>query len=253
MPEGDTIAYAARRIRPILLGEVPDIERRHPATRDWPRRLEGRALEQVRPYGKHLFLHFEGDLVIHSHLKMTGAWHTGRQGERWRRAPRRAWLILRANGGEVVQFDGPVLELMTALRARGDGRIAGLGPDILADEFDLPGVLRRIREDDPTRPVGDAILDQRNVAGIGNLWKAEGCFDAGVDPWRPLARITDAELTAILKATRPRMLDSANGGNQMREKRVYRRTDCPRCGGEIAVRGQGDDNRLTFWCPNCQH
>src|SRR6478609_1196213 len=117
MPEGDTIHHAARRIRAVLLDRVPEQirtpQRRHSADR-WPDRLAGRAVTSVDAHGKHLFLRFEGDLVIHSHLRMTGSWGTYRDGERWRRSPRRAWFVARARDGEVVQFDGPVLELLTS-------------------------------------------------------------------------------------------------------------------------------------------
>ena len=105
----------------------------------WPERLAGRAVEAVDAHGKHLFVRFEGDLVIHSHLRMTGSWGTYAQGRRWRRSPRRAWLVLRARGHEVVQFDGPVLELQTASRARLDQRVAALGPDILAPRLGRGG------------------------------------------------------------------------------------------------------------------
>lgn len=252
MPEGDTIAWAARRIRPIILGEKPVIEARHGSLRGWAERLEGRTIEQVEPYGKHLFIRFEGDLTIHSHLMMTGSWHTDLQGARWKRAPRRAWLIFRAKGYEVVQFDGPLLELVTGLRSRIDRRVARLGPDILADEFDYDRFFKRLREDDPTRGIGDALLDQQTVAGIGNLWKAEGCFDGGLDPWKPIGRTTDDEVRAVIEAVRPRMADSARGGMQMREKHVYKLGKCISCGGKIASRGQGDENRTTYWCPHCQ-
>src|SRR4051794_34023374 len=182
MPEGDTIHHAANRIRPVLAGTVPDeIETPHPRFgRDrWPERLAGRAVEAVDAHGKNLFLRFEGGLVIHSHLRMTGWWDTYRQGQRWRRSPRRAWLVLRARGQEAVQFDGPVLELMTASRVRFDQRIAALGPDILGDDWgegEERRFLRRLREDDPTRPIGDALLDQRIVAGLGTIWRSEACF-----------------------------------------------------------------------------
>src|SRR5215211_6304192 len=127
MPEGDTIHYAANRIRPVLAGHVPDdLATPHPRFRAdrWPERLAGRAVTSVDAHGKHLFLRFEDDLVIHSHLRMTGSWGAYLRGERWRRAPRRAWLVLRQGDGEVVQFDGPVLEMLTGARARGDRRIA---------------------------------------------------------------------------------------------------------------------------------
>jgi endonuclease-8 len=259
MPEGDTIHYAAGRIRPVLEGHVPD-ELATPHARfardRWPERLAGRAVRSVDAHGKHLFLRFEGDLTIHSHLRMTGSWRVFAPGQRWTRSPRAAWLVLRRGGSEVVQFNGPVLELMTESRTRFDRRIAGLGPDILAPEFDYERFLRRLREDDPTRPIGDAVLEQRTVAGIGNMWKVEACFEAGIDPWRPLGKVSDDEAVAIVDAARPRMQQSARDGNQDRHKRVHGRAGlpCPRCGADSLIRakGQWDDNRLTFWCPRCQ-
>ena len=124
-------------------------------------------------------------------------------------------------GPVVAQINGPVLELMTASRARFDRRLAELGPDILAPELDEAAFLRRLREDDPTRPIGDALLDQRVIAGIGNLWKAEGCFEAGIDPWRRTGDVSDDEALAIVRATRPRMQESARDGMQERFKVVY--------------------------------
>src|SRR3712207_1933560 len=129
MPEGDTIHYAANRIRPILEGHVPDeLATPHPRFRvdRWPEKLAGRAVEGVDAHGKHLFLRFEGGLVVHSHLRMSGSWGTYLRGERWRRSPRRAWFVARHGNGEVVQFDGPVLDLMTASRSCIDRRIAAL-------------------------------------------------------------------------------------------------------------------------------
>src|ERR1700760_555117 len=257
MPEGDTIAYAAKRIRPVLEGQVPDEirtpQRRHAMDR-WPERLAGRAIPEIRTHGKHLFLRFEGDLTLHSHLRMTGSWGVYPPGRRWRRAPRRAWLVLRRGDTEVVEFDGPVLELMTESRTRFDRRLAALGPDILAPEFDHARFLVRLRGDDPTRGIGDALLDQRNVAGIGNIWKAEGCWEAAIDPWRPAGEVTDAEARSIIELVRPRMLESATTGRMRDQARVFRRPrqPCPRCGTRILARGQGDDNRTTFWCPGCQ-
>src|SRR4051794_22683594 len=257
MPEGDTIHYAANRIRPLLEGVVPDeLRTPHPRFRAdrWPERLAGRAVTSVDAHGKHLFLRFEGDLVIHSHLRMTGSWGTYRDGQRWRRSPRRAWLVARVRDAEVVQFDGPVLELLTSARARARSDIAALGPDILAPELDEAEFLRRLRRDDPTRPIGDALLDQRTIAGIGNLWKAEGCHAARIDPWRPTGRVSDDEALAIVRETRPRMQQSALDGMQDRFRVVYNHAGrpCPRCGETILQRGMGDDNRTTFWCPGCQ-
>ena len=256
MPEGDTIHHAANRIRPILAGRVPELRTPHPRLKAerWPDRLAGREVTGVDAHGKHLFVHFEGELLIHSHLRMTGAWHTYDAGARWRRAPRRAWLVLAGEGREVVQFDGPVLELMTHSRRRFDQRIAGLGPDICAESFDEDRFLRRLREEDPTRPIGDVLMQQQVVAGIGNFWKAEGCFAAAVDPWRPAGRVGDEEALEIVRLLRPRMRRSALDGNPGRDRAVYRRdgTPCPRCSTTIAQRGQWEDNRATYWCPGCQ-
>src|SRR5881227_2233551 len=200
MPEGDAIHYAARRVGEALVGRpISEIETPQPrhAFDDWPERLAGRAVRAVDARGKHLFVRFDGDLTLHSHLRMGGSWRVYRRGERWRRGPSRAWLVIRSEDHEVVQFDGPVLELMTDGRTRFDQRLARLGPDILATEFDSASFLKRLRSDDQTRGLGDALLDQRNIAGIGNIWKAESCFAAGVDPWRPLGQVSNAEALAV--------------------------------------------------------
>jgi endonuclease-8 len=162
--------------------------------------------------------------------------------------------VLRTPSHEVVEFDGPVLELLTESRTRFDRRLAALGPDVLADEFDAERFLRRLRQGDPTRPIGDALLDQRTIAGIGNLWKAESCWDAEISPWRATADISDQEALAVVCAARPRMLAAAAQGHHDRDHRVYGRAGrpCPRCGARIRARGQGDDNRRSFWCPSCQ-
>jgi endonuclease VIII len=257
LPEGDTIAYAANRIRPVLAGRVPEEivtpQPRHERDR-WPQRLAGQAVRSVDTHGKHLFLRFEGGLVLHSHLGMTGAWGVYGPGRRWRRSARRAWIVFRVAGHEVVEFDGPLLELVTEGRTRFDQRLSALGPDVLAAEFDRRRFLAQLRSDDQTRAIGDALLDQRNVAGIGNIWKAEGCWEAEVDPWRPVSTVSDAEAMAVIEALRPRMRRSAEVGPRAIEPRVYRLAGrpCPRCGGPIRARGQGDANRTTYWCPGCQ-
>jgi endonuclease-8 len=254
VPEGDAIHRAARRVGAALVGrEIVSIETPQPrhALDRWPERLAGRTVRAVDARGKHLFLRFEGDLTLHSHLRMRGRWAVYPRGEPWRRSPRRAWLVIRTPGHEVVQFDGPVLELMTEGRTR--LAAARLGPDILAPEADLDAARRRLREDDPTRGVGDALLDQSNVAGIGNVWKSEACFAAALDPWRPLRAVSDGELAAVLDAARGLMrVAVATGGHP--DVAVYGRAglSCPRCGDPIRAAGQGDDNRTTFWCPACQ-
>jgi endonuclease-8 len=259
MPEGDTIHWAARRIGSALVGRpIESIEtpqRRHALDR-WPERLAGRTVRSVDAHGKHLFVRFDGDLTLHSHLRMSGWWGVFGHGERWRRSPRRAWLVIRTPDHAVVQFDGPELELMTEGRTRFDQRLAGLGPDVLGAELDERAVLRRLRDDDPTRRLGDALLDQRNVAGIGNIWKSESCFAAGLDPWRRLAELSDGELVAVVRAARTLMQGSvARGGWVPREQQaVFERggLPCRRCGTLVESRPQGDDARTTYWCPGCQ-
>jgi endonuclease VIII len=256
MPEGDTILAAARRVGAALVGQpIVEIETPQPrhALDRWPERLDGRAVRAVDARGKHLFIRFDGDLTLHSHLRMTGQWRVYRRGERWRRSPRRAWLVIRTEQHEVVEFDGPVLELMTDSRTRFDRRLATLGPDVLAEKLDERRFLTLLRAADGSRAIGEALLDQRVLAGVGNMWKAEGCFLAGVDPWRRVRDVTDAEALAIVRELRPLMQASAEGRRSGR-RWVYDRAGlpCRRCDTPIAARGQGDDNRTTYWCPSCQ-
>ena len=257
MPEGDTIRFAASRMRPALVGRIPDEiatpQPRHALDR-WPRRLAGRAIRSIDPHGKHLFLRFEGGLTLHSHLRMTGAWAVHGRGRRWRRSPHRAWLVMRTPAHEIVEFDGPVLELLTDSRTRFDQRLSAMGPDVLAESgFDSRRFLRRLREGDPVRGIGDAVIDQRVVAGIGNVWKAEACWSAGIDPWRPVHTVSDGEALAIIEQARSGMQESAHTGRP-RRRSVYGRRGrpCPRCGQDVRGRGQGDDNRTTYWCAGCQ-
>jgi endonuclease-8 len=257
MPEGDTIHHAAARIRAVLEARVPDeILTPHPRHRfdRLPQRLAGCAVRAVDAHGKHLFLRFDGGLTVHSHLRMTGAWGVYREGERWRRAHRRAWLVLRCGGWEVVEFDGPVLELMSDTRARSDPRLTALGQDVIGERFDENAFLARLRGGDQTRPIGDALLNQNTVAGIGNVWKAECCFAAGIDPWRALADVRDEEALALVSFARERMPISAREGFAARPRAVYNRAGrpCQRCGTLILQRAQGENNRVTYWCPGCQ-
>jgi endonuclease-8 len=217
MPEGDTILWAATRMRPLLEGRVPDaIETPHARTAagHWPERLAGRELRRIETCGKHLFLVFAGGLQLHSHLRMTGAWDVHPLGGRWLSSPRRAWLLLRSGDNEVIEYDGPVLELLTDMRRRSDQRLATLGPDLLADEFDGETFLRRWRAQDQRRAVGLAL-----VLGV-----------------------------------RPLMLKSGHEGPLAVRPRVYGHAGrpCPRCGTLIRARGQGDQNRTLYWCPGCQ-
>jgi endonuclease VIII len=185
---------------------------------------------------------------------MTGSWDVHARGARWRKSPRRAWLVMRSPAGEVVQFDGPLLELMTEARSRSDPRLAALGPDVLGPSLDEREVIRRLRTDDPTRPFGDALLDQRTIAGLGNIWKCESCFAAGADPWRPAGETGEETVLAAVRFAREQMAQSARDGFAARPRAVYGRVGepCPRCGGTIRSGGQGEQNRTTYWCPGCQ-
>ncbi|HEX4669774.1 MAG TPA: DNA-formamidopyrimidine glycosylase family protein [Solirubrobacterales bacterium] len=250
MAEGDTILRAARRIDAALTGEAIVVSTPNPRGRAAGiERLDGRRLEGVEAHGKNLLLRF-GDLVLHSHLGMNGSWHVYPRGGSWRKPRRSAWAVLAGESQEAVQFGGPTLRLIPAGRLARDPQLARLGPDVLAPELDLDAILGGLRAD-PGRSLGDALLDQTVVAGIGNIFKSEACFAARVDPWRPIADLEDDLLRAVLTAARSQMRQAVASGRHSYS--VYRgRRPCPACGGRIASRGQGDANRTTYWCPNCQ-
>jgi endonuclease VIII len=213
-------------------------------------RLDGRRLDRVEAHGKHLVLRF-GDLALHSHLGMSGSWHVYPSGQRWRKPRSAAWVVLAGDDAEAVQFGGPTLRVLPVERLRRDPVLAQLGPDILAAELDLDAVAQNLRAS-PQRELGDALLDQRLVAGIGNIFKSEACFAAGADPWLPVGQLSDGELQAVLEAGRRLMQESVAHGRAT--FKVYRRggQPCPVCGAPIAARGQGDANRRAYWCPRCQ-
>lgn len=254
MAEGDTIHRAARHIGAALAGSP--VSARTPGPRRPDGRavaeLEGRTLEAAEARGKHLLLRFEGGLVLHSHLGMRGAWHVYRTGAPWRKPARSAWIALAGAGAEAVNFNGSSLRLVRERELARDPRLARLGPDILASGFSDEVGVAALRRDDPGRELGDALLDQALIAGIGNIFKSEGCFAARVDPWRPLADLDDEELLRVVAATRKLMAGALESGRQ--PKRVHRRPrmPCPRCRTPIRSRAQGDDARTTYWCPRCQ-
>ncbi|MGE5408071.1 MAG: Fpg/Nei family DNA glycosylase [Syntrophothermus sp.] len=252
MAEGDTILRLARRLDAALGGEALAASAPSPRGKAaGVERLDGRRLEAARARGKHLLLEFEGDLVLHSHLGMSGGWHLYPRGATWRRSPAAAWAVLRGERQEAVQFGGPTLRVMPAPRARRDPELARLGPDLLAEDFASAAAVAGLRRNQ-ARPLGEALLDQTAVAGIGNIFKSEACFAARVDPWRPVGGLSDAELAAVLSAAREQMLAAVAAGGR-KDLAIYRRRGpCPTCGGRISSRGQGDANRTTYWCPSCQ-
>lgn len=242
MPEGDAIHRAARRLQ-VLVGQELEVEAPHPraALKQLAPRLDGRRLERVEAIGKNLLFHFEGGLVLRSHLRMSGRWRVlGRD------APvfGTPWLVLKGEEHAGVLWGGPVLELDRGVARR-------LGPDILGEPPDYDGMLVRLRAA-RERQVGDALLDQRLVSGIGNVWKVESLWAERVSPWRRVEDVPDDELRAVLATAHRLMRDSLDGVPGTRH--VYRRKGhvCPRCGTPVKSWPQGDDARMAYWCPQCQ-
>jgi endonuclease-8 len=242
MPEGDALHRAAQRLQ-VLVGETVEVQTPNPRAsgKGIAERLDGLRLERVEAIGKNILLTFEGGHVLRSHLRMTGRWRVTPTG-----APRTGlpWLVIRGRRHEAALWNGPVLEL--------DGRgLSYLGPDILAVPPDLDRMVANLRRDS-ARPIGDALLDQRNVAGIGNMWKAECLWAARVSPWTRVAALGDDQLRAVLEEAHRSMRAGLGGARPLR--RVYRRAGraCSRCGEPIRSHGQGDDNRTAYWCPACQ-
>jgi len=245
MPEGDSIHRVAERLQP-LVGEKLEVETPHPRARvtGVAGRLDGRRLLGVEAVGKNLLLRFEDGLVLRSHLRMRGRWQVlERNGPSVRRGM--PWLVLRGEKAEAILWHGPVLEL-------DDTHVRRLGPDILADPPDVEEMLKRMRAADRSLSVGEAVLDQRLVAGIGNMWRAEALWRAQVSPWARLGELSDDELRAVLAEAAQLMRRSLDSG--LRQRAVYRQAGrpCPRCGTPIASRGQGDANRIAYWCAGCQ-
>lgn len=224
----------------MLEGEIVAAESPHPraAALGIAERIDGRRLEHVEARGKNLLLSFEGGIVVRSHLRMRGRWQVQRAGRPVFGTP---WLVLRAGDWQAVQRNGPVLEL-------GTKRLVHLGPDIMADPPALDAMLERFRRADQSRELGEALLDQSLVAGIGNKWKAEALFEVSTSPWLRLNELSDAELTEALGAA-SRLMRAGRRGNF-----VYRRAarPCRRCGTAIVSHPQGEHARMAYWCPSCQ-
>ena len=254
MAEGDSILRLARRFDRALVGK--ELSTRTPGRRRpeglAASELDGRMLERAESRGKHLLLHFEDGLALHSHLGMRATWHLHPEGQRWRFPRANAWMALSDGSTEAVNFGGSTLRIATEAALRRDPRLARLGPDLLAGDFDPAATVRSLRRLAPETELGEALLDQSGVAGIGNIFKSEGCFGADLDPWKHLGAFDDEDLVTVLELTRALMLAAAEGRG--RPSAVYRRagTPCPRCGTGIRSRAQGDDARTTYWCPSCQ-
>jgi endonuclease-8 len=272
MPEGDTIFRAARTMQRALAGHaVVRFESVFPALNriDADHPLAGRTIESVSSRGKHLLMAFSGDLVLHTHMRMNGSWHLYRPGERWQR-PRRDLRLLVATGTfEAVGFNVPVAELLSGRDLARHEELGALGPDLLDAAFDRAEAIRRMRAH-PHDAAADALLNQRVVAGIGNVLKSEVLFVAGIDPFTPIERLGDERLEGLIDVARRLLATSVLGRAETLSVATGRRTTrsldphaklwvygrggrpCRKCGAAIQVRATGTDARLTYWCARCQ-
>jgi len=240
MPEGDTIFRAARTLDRALAGKVVTrFETVLPRLERVP--LQGRTIERVVAHGKHLIIEFDGGVHLRTHMRMNGSWHIYRTGERWRKPRSDMRLVIETADYVAVGFNVPVAEF---------GDAPPLGPDLLAEDFDADEALRRVRAQ-AGEEIGNVLLDQRVMAGIGNIWKSESLFRSGVDPFVRVGDLDDVTLARIIANARKLLRASANG---RADPMVYSRggQPCRKCGTRIQSRPQGPDVRLTWWCPNCQ-
>ncbi|MER7200429.1 DNA glycosylase [Streptomyces sp. CB01635] len=262
MPEGDTVLQTARRLHTALAGQVlirSDLRVPRFATAD----LTGRTVLDVTPRGKHLLTRIEGGLTLHSHLRMDGSWKVYAPGERWTGGPGHQIRAILGNATRTaVGYRLPILELM---RTADEIKVVGhLGPDLLGPDWDAETALRNLLSD-PARPLGEALLDQRNLAGIGNVYKSELCFLLQVTPWLPVGDLPDETAARLpelakklLEANRDRPARVTTGSGRPGQRLyVYGRAPrpCLRCRTPIRVADQGDGSRdrPTYWCPSCQH
>ena len=272
MPEGDTIFRAARALDRALAGRtVTRFESVFPQlTRvDVDAPLRGRTIERVTSRGKHLLIWFSGDLVLRTHMRMNGSWHIYRPGERWRRPGHDMRIAIGTDAFEAIAFTVPIAEFNTASALERD--LGEVGPDPLSADFDPVEALRRLRERDDLE-IADALLDQRAIAGVGNVYKSEVLFAGGVNPFTRVADVPDASLerlvALIVKFMRANVVDGTSAAivTYTGFRRTTGRADpsarlwvygrggkpCRRCGSAIQRARQGPHARSTYWCPKCQ-
>jgi endonuclease-8 len=258
MPEGDTLFRTAAGLRPHLVGRVVTAAR---ATRPGPQveRIIGSTIDAVESQGKNLLIRFDNGFVIRTHLRMNGSWHRYRPGEQWRRGAARARLVIEVPGAVAVCFDAPVVELFEGRAEELHPGLGPLGPDLLDPDWDTAAAdeaLRRLR--DPVRAsmsISEALLDQRALAGIGNIWRNETLFAEQIDPYAPVADLDDATLVRLIATARRKLRASVGVAPGRSPMAVYRRAGrpCPRCRAIIRSAPSGGSlPRTTYWCPSCQ-
>jgi len=277
MPEGDTIYRAARALQQAIAGKVvtgfqTGLAKLARVNDDTP--LVGRVVDKVESRGKWLLIYFSGDLILATHMLMSGSWHLYRIGERWQMGRNRMRALIRTEEWEAVAFNVPVMEFHTQ-RTLERSPVSKLGRDILAIDFEIAeGVLmlKRCREQHPEAEIGVVLLNQQVLAGLGNIYKSEVAFAAAVNPFRAMRTITLKEMERIVEhAHRYMTANIAEGkgsgivtysGSRSTTHAmdrgeglwVYRRQnkECRRCGATVMMRKQGSQARSTYWCPVCQ-
>jgi endonuclease-8 len=247
MPEGDSLRRLATRLQPLVGKALERV-----TTQGLARDLAGRTVTSVDAYGKHLLIDLDDGTQIRTHLGMTGR---VRDYDRQRgetiiagTSPGRASLVLVTADRVYLWLTTRTVEIAARRAPMRGMRVASLGPDVLADDFDARAAAKRATAH-PHRIIADVLLDQRVVAGIGNIWKCESLFQCGIDP-RATA-LTEDQLTVLYDAAHDLMTASVRGGRST--YRVYLQHRCSRCGGAITVQPLGEPPRLTWWCPRCQH
>lgn len=273
MPEGDTIFRAARTLNRALAGQpivrfesvFPHLNRVHDEAP-----LTGRTIHAVRAVGKHVLMELSGGHVLRTHMRMNGSWHIYRPGEKWQRPRRSMRIVIATADFEAVGFDIPVAEMIRENDVAKHDELRRLGPDLLGDEFDANEAVRRIRERG-ANDIADVLLNQRVLAGIGNVYKSEVLFACGVSPFAATAALADAQIQCLVTTARKYLRANVTEGlAAMTTYTGFRRTTgrsdpkqrmwvygragepCRKCGTPIAVRAQGGDARLTYWCERCQ-
>lgn len=249
MPEGNTIFRTAATLQRWLGGREITGTRGPGAAA-----LVGDRVTEVSAQGKHLLIRFASGRAVHTHMRMTGQWHVYTAGDRWHRPGRQARLVLEAGDRLAVCFDAPVVEVLVPGAERIHPALTSLGPDILADPVDLDGMTARAQALPADTQIGDVLLDQHVVAGIGNIFRCESLFLAGIEPTRALASLTGEELRRALSHAAALMRPSAHRSGGPGPRWVYRRAGrpCRRCGSRISSARIGRQARTAYWCPRCQ-